>query len=387
MPQLIRARDEAPACLACDERKRRGFSEEVQARLFAIVERTTDYIAMSDAAGSMLYLNPAGRALLGLAPGEDISRMTLCEHSDQQVRDRLRDEAIPSAIRNGLWAGESRLRNHAGREIHVSQIIIAHRGNDGQIENLSTIVRDTTGEVKAAQALRASRDELRRLAGLLVTIQEDERRRISLDLHDGLGQSLSLIKLSIEGAATLLAAGATAEAGELLQQLMPRARDAVAEVRRVSTELRPWILDDLGIVRTLSWFFREFEAARGDITVEYAIDVAEHEVPVPLQITIFRILQEATNNIVKHAGANRARVRLDRVDDVLTLLIEDNGRGFNPDRIQRAEGRCRGLGLLGMKERASLSGGTYHLASSPEQGTRIQISWPCEQLPRGCGPA
>jgi len=257
----------------------------------------------------------------------------------------------------------------------------AQCGNDGEVENLSTIVRDITEQVKTAQALRESRDELQRLSGVLVTIQEDERRRISLDLHDGLGQSLSLIKLSIEGAVRLLAAGATAEVEESLRQLIPRVREAVAEVRRVSTELRPWILDDLGIVRTLSWFFREFEAARGDITVEQAINVAEHEVPAPLRITIFRILQETTNNIVKHAGANRVRVRLDRIDDVLTLLIEDNGCGFNPDRIPCAEGQCRGLGLLSMKERASLSGGTYQLASSPGQGTRIQISWPCGQLP------
>lgn len=198
-----------------------------------------------------------------------------------------------------------------------------------------------------------------------------------MDLHDGLGQSLSLIKLSIESAVRLLATGETAEAGESLQQLIPRVREALGEVRRVSTELRPWILDDLGIVRTLSWFFREFEAARGDITVEQAINVAEHEVPVPLQITIFRVLQEATNNILKHAGANRVRVRLDRIDDVISLLIEDNGCGFNPDCVRGVDGQCSGLGLLSMKERAAFSGGTYQISSSPGQGTRIQVWWPC----------
>ncbi len=364
-------------CIACHERQKRVFSEGMQARLLAIFEETTDYVGMTDAAGSMLYLNPAGRSLLGLAPGDDISGMRLCTHSDQDVKDRTWGVAIPSAIRNGVWTGESKLRDSTGREIHTSQLIIAHRGADGQVENLSTIHRDTTEQVRTAQALRESRDELRRLSGLLVTIQEDERRRIALDLHDGLGQSLSLIKLSMENVARLLDAKSIDEAGESLRQLIPKVKEALVEVRRVSTELRPSILDDLGILPTLSWFFREFEAACSTIAVEKAINIAEHEVPLPLQITLYRVLQEAISNIVKHAGADRVRVSLQCVDEVLHLQIEDNGCGFDPDSIQCVEGQRRGLGLLSMKERATFSGGIFHLASTPGQGTRIEVAWPC----------
>ena len=364
-------------CLACLEKERRELSEGMQARLLTILEKTTDYVAMTDAAGALIYLNPAGRALLGLGAQDDVSQMKLCQYSDQDVKDSIRGEAIPEAIRSGLWAGESRLRNMAGREIHASQVIIAHRGADGEVEHFSTILRDTTEQVRTAQALRESRDELQRLSGLLVTIQEDERRRIALDLHDGLGQSLSLIKMSLEKAVGLLAAGAAGAAGESLQQLIPRVKDALVEVRRVSTELRPSILDDLGILPTLSWFFREFEASCGEIAVEKAFNVAEHDVPVPLQITLYRIIQEATNNIVKHAGADRVRVSLDRVDEALHLRIEDNGRGFEPDSIRCTEGQARGLGLLSMKERASVSGGSYRIASAPGQGTCIEVSWPC----------
>jgi PAS domain S-box-containing protein len=366
-------------CLACKEKERREFSEGMQARLLAILEKTTDYVAMADAAGGMLYLNPAGRTLLGLGPEDDISRMnmSMCHYSEQEVEEKIRGEAIPSAIRSGLWTGESRLRDRDGREIHASQVIIAHPGADGQVKHFSTILRDTTEQVRTAQALRESSDERHRLSGLLVTIQEDERRRIALDLHDGLGQSLSLIKLSVENAARQLDAGTTDAAAESLQQLLPRIKQALAEVRRVSTELRPSILDDLGILPTLSWFFREFEAACDHIAVEKAFNVAEHEVPVPLQITLYRILQEALNNIVKHAGANRVRVSLDRIDEVLHLLIEDNGCGFDPDSIPYVEGDAKGLGLLSMKERASFSGGTFRIASASGQGTRIEVSWPC----------
>lgn len=364
-------------CLARDEKQKRVISEGMQARLLAILEGTTDYVAMTDAAGNMLYLNPAGRVVLGLGPTDDITGMKLCDNSDPVVRDRIWGEAVPTAIRNGLWTGETSLRDRTGHEIHVSQVIIAHRGKDGQVEYLSTILRDTTEKVRAAEALQESHEALLRLSGLLVTVQEDERQRIALDLHDGLGQSLSLIKLSLERVASLLSAGSTREASESLQQLIPRVKEALADVRRVSSELRPSILDDLGILPTLSWFFREFEAACSHIAVEKTFSIAEHEVPVPLQITLYRILQEAINNIAKHAGADRIRVSLSRVDEMLHLLIEDNGCGFNPDSIRCEEGQLRGLGLYSMKERATFSGGIYRLVSTPGQGTRIEVSWPC----------
>jgi PAS domain S-box-containing protein len=369
-------------CLACLEKERRVLSEGMQERLIAILEKTTDYVAMADAEGGILYLNPAGRALLGLGPEDDTSRMnmSMCHYSQQEVEEKIRGEALPAAIRSGLWRGESRLRDSEGREIHASQVIIAHRGKDGEVKHFSTIFRDTTEQMRTAQALRESRDELQRLSALLVTIQEDERQRIARDLHDGLGQSLSLIKLSAENAIRLLGTGAAGEASESLKQAISRIKDALVEVRRVATELRPSILDDLGILPTLSWFFREFEAACGHVVVEKAFNVAEHEVPVKLQITLFRILQEASNNIVKHACADRVRVSLDRIDDVLHLRIEDNGCGFDPGSMRCVEGQSRGLGLLSMKERASLSGGVYQLASVPGQGTRIEVTWRCEPL-------
>lgn len=256
---------------------------------------------------------------------------------------------------------------------------IAHERADGQLPKLFADAVDQG----TAQALREAREELRRLSGLLVSIQEDERRRIALDLHDGLGQSLSLIKLAIEQSAKLLDKGATTKANESLRQLTPRVEEALVELRRVSTELRPLMLDDLGLLPTLSWFFREFEAVCGGVVLEKTIDVAEHEVPVALHITLYRILQEAFHNIVKHAVADRVRVRLDRIDDALHLVIEDNGRGFDPATVKWVEGQTRGLGLLSMKERAALSGGSYHLNSAPGKGTCIQVLWPSGICPAG----
>ncbi|NTV96131.1 MAG: sensor histidine kinase [Thiobacillus sp.] len=232
---------------------------------------------------------------------------------------------------------------------------------------------------QAELALYESRKELRRLAGLLCTIQEDEKRRIALDLHDGLGQTLTLIKLSMENILHLAESKASEAVVESLREVVPRIKDALAEVHRVAMELRPPMLDDLGVLPTLSWFLREYESACAGVTVDKAINIAEQDVPGPLKITLFRIVQEATSNIVKHAGATRVRISLNRCDEVLHMLIEDNGCGFEPAKVACSDNTGRGLGLLSLKERTSHSGGIHQLDSAPGQGTRHQFWWPCEQ--------
>ncbi|MBS4095531.1 MAG: sensor histidine kinase [Sulfuricella sp.] len=222
--------------------------------------------------------------------------------------------------------------------------------------------------------------EVRQLSAQLLAIQEYERQRIAVDLHDGLGQSLSLIRFSLEEASRLMASGTHGEAGDTLRRLIPRVKNAISEVRRISMNLRPSTLDDLGILATLSWFFREFEEACRGIIVEKHFYVAETDVPAPLKLTIYRLLQEAVNNIVKHAGANWIRVGLDKADDAIHLSIEDNGQGFDPVEAGQRSGFNKGLGLLTMKERAILSGGTYTLESAKGHGTRIRVYWPAERM-------
>lgn len=231
--------------------------------------------------------------------------------------------------------------------------------------------------VRAEEALRGTEAELRRLAAEHLNIQESERKRIAADLHDGLGQSLSLIRLAIDEAARQVGAGANTEALHSLQRLLPRVKDAMGEMRRISMDLRPSTLDDLGILPTLSWFFREFEASCRNIEVLKDFELQERDVPVPLKLAIFRIIQEAINNIVKHAKADQVVVSLRRVGDALQLCIEDDGLGFDPGEPAGRNGLTRGLGLRSMRERAELSGGEYDLRSVPGRGTRIFATWAC----------
>jgi signal transduction histidine kinase len=188
---------------------------------------------------------------------------------------------------------------------------------------------------------------------------------------------LTLIRLGLEECSALLAENSHAEAEEALQKLRLKLKDAFDELRRVAMDLRPSTLDDLGILATLSWFFREFENACHGIKIEKHLLVQESSIPVQLKISIFRILQEAICNIVKHANADHIRVSLMKTGDVLHLSIEDNGTGFDPIALDNYCPHGKGLGLVSMKERANISGGTYRIDSAISKGTRINVSWTC----------
>src|SRR5512146_1300680 len=306
------------------ETQKRAEAERVQSHLRTILDKTPAFSAMADRSGALFYLNPAGRALVGLAPEAPVSGLTLTGCQAPGSRARFAGEALAAAEREGVWSGDSVLLSSDGREIKAYLTLIAHGDARGQLEGYSLLARDMSDWVRTEEALRATQSELWRLSAQHLTIQESERRRIAADLHDGLGQTLSLVKLTIEEAARAVSKGGTDKAAATLERLSPTVKSALAELRRISMNLRPSTLDDLGILATLSWYFREFEAACPAIGLEREIQVAETEVPPLLRISIFRIVQEATGNALKHAYADRLAVRLTRDAEALQLTIEDN---------------------------------------------------------------
>jgi signal transduction histidine kinase len=164
----------------------------------------------------------------------------------------------------------------------------------------------------------------------------------------------------------------------MLKSIISMIQEAVGEVRRIEKTLRPPLLDNLGILPTINWFCREFQSVFENIRIEPDIAVSENDVPESLKIVIFRILQEALNNISKHSRADLVRLRLARTDNRIELLIADNGQGFALENVSSLAGSARGLGLASMKERAALSGGTCSIESAKGQGTTVRATWPCE---------
>ena len=358
------------------EEQKRAEAEKVQSHLRTILDKTPVFTAMADRSGALFYLNPAGRTLMGLQDGEALSGLTLLECQAPGARARVAEEALPGAERDGVWSGDSVLLSRDGGEIKSYLTLIAHRDEGGRLEGYCLLGRDMSEWVRTEEALRATQNELWRLSAQHLTIQESERRRIAVDLHDGLGQTLSLVKLSIEVAARSVSAGGSGKVAATLERLAPTVKSALGELRRISMNLRPSTLDDLGILATLSWYFREFEETCSNIRLEREINAVEADVPQMLKISIFRIVQEATNNALKHAKADRIKVCLRSAGGSLELSIEDNGQGFDPRTAASSPDFSHGLGLQSMKERAELSGGDYELNSAPGQGTRIRVRWP-----------
>jgi signal transduction histidine kinase len=154
-------------------------------------------------------------------------------------------------------------------------------------------------------------------------------------------------------------------------------KQTIDEVRRIMMDLRPTILDDLGILATISWFCREFQAVYSGIYVEQDIALKEEDISEPLKIIIYRILQEALNNVAKHSSADHVYVSLKKVENKIQLTIEDNGKGFDLKQVARNYdiSVLEGLGLISMRERAEHAGGILRIRTALGKGTSIIVSW------------
>jgi PAS domain S-box-containing protein len=240
---------------------------------------------------------------------------------------------------------------------------------------ISGIVADITKRHKAEEALRKSDKELRILSNQLLSAEEKERKRIARELHDGIGQALSAIKFSVENALLELREETNPIDLGALETVIPLTQKTIEEVRRIVKDLRPSILDDLGIIATIGWFCREFKNVYTGIRIETTIDIKEDEVPRRFKTIIYRILQEALNNVAKHSQANFVHLRLRKNATGMELSIHDNGRGFNLDQAMSLKTSRRGFGLASMRERAELSGARFEIDSTIGRGTTVRVLW------------
>ncbi|HQG31637.1 MAG TPA: ATP-binding protein, partial [Deltaproteobacteria bacterium] len=159
---------------------------------------------------------------------------------------------------------------------------------------------------------------------------------------------------------------------ERLRSNIALLKEAIIDVSRVSMDLRPSILDDLGLIATINWFLREYGKVYKDIKVEKDIRVEDSEIPQKIKIVVFRVLQESMNNIAAHSKASLVRIAMHKEGDALEFSVADNGRGFDLTDLQKS--RC-GLGIAGMRERVTFSQGRFCIESSRGKGTVIRITW------------
>jgi signal transduction histidine kinase len=240
-------------------------------------------------------------------------------------------------------------------------------------DNLELIVQQRTRELeKTLRELQESREGLKLLASQLLRAQEDERKRIAREMHDSIGSSLSAVKFCAENAAVQLEANHKVRAS--FKMLSRSIEQAIDESRRIITDLRPSLLDDLGIIATLGWFCRRCEGIYSGIKVKRDVRIEEAQVPENLKIIIFRIIQEAVNNSAKHSQAGEISLSLALEGEQIALRISDNGVGFDPAESPSKDSRAK-FGLTSMRERAELSGGKFEIKSARGAGTTISVFW------------
>ena len=235
--------------------------------------------------------------------------------------------------------------------------------------------REIVERMRTEEALRQSEKELRNLSSSLIEVQENERKRVGMELHDSIGQTLIALKIALERKL----AGTNSNKvlpDTSLETLISMVRKSTAELRRITMELRPAVLDQLGILATLQWLSEENQRLHPDIKIENQLDVQEHEIPNRLKIVIFRMTQEAFSNTLKHSGADLFSLSLRKFDNKLAFCIKDNGQGFDQVNVSSRSTFKGGLGLSSMKERVRITGGSLSVQSSPREGTVIQAIWP-----------
>jgi signal transduction histidine kinase len=229
--------------------------------------------------------------------------------------------------------------------------------------------RHADAEVVVRQHAEAAR---KKFLGQLVTAQEEERRRIARELHDQLGQQLTALKLGLQ---SLQDAPHGCSSG-LAQQLQDIVDGLGRAVHHLAWELRPTALDDLGLHTALLHYVERW-SEHSNIEVDFqSIGLESHRVPSHIETTIYRIVQEALTNVLKHAKAERVSLILERHNDHMLAIVEDDGCGFDAEAMMTSSHAERYLGLLGMQERAALVGGTLHLESAPGKGTTVFVRIP-----------
>jgi signal transduction histidine kinase len=269
---------------------------------------------------------------------------------------------------------ELKLRKKDGTSIECLVSASARKKSDGTILGYQGVIRDITENKRAEEELLRHQKHLRHLSSQLIEAQEKERKRISLELHDEMGQALTAIGLGLKEIEEKLPSDLYLTMEGILADMNSIIERASEQVSELSLDLRPSMLDDLGLIPTLRWYFNKI-GKRTNLEIKFESIHLDERLDPDLETVLYRISQEALNNIIKHADATNVMVRLERKQDSIALYIKDDGKGFDVQKtlMDQLKGR---IGLLGMQERASIMRGSLSIQSRKGHGTVILAEMP-----------
>ncbi len=349
------------------------------------------YLTLSPA-GTILEANLAVAGMLGVER-ETLINTYLGRYCAGEASCRLLSHLRRVSLSRRRQNCELVLRAEPGRELQARLESVPWRSDEGveafltsvmdiserkraeacQLDAKAALQHEIRERKRAQQQAATSQRQLRALSAKLLVAAEDERKRIAREIHDSIGSSLTAIKLFLSNA--LSHANEGLPVTEELQKTIALTVTTCCEVRRIMADLRPSVLDDFGILAAMRCFCREMLERHPTLDLNLKIDIEEDAVPEALKIVIFRILQEAFHNIHKYSKARSVQVCFGTVDHRIELRVMDDGVGFDLGSASNGSGRRR-MGLVGMKERAEFSGGSFAIRSHIGGGTSIHASWP-----------
>lgn len=382
--RVRRSSDLNTLALLQDNQSRKS-TEKIQQKQAQLLDLANDTIMIRSLQDIILFWNQGAERLYGWTKKEAVGKYvhsflkTVFPVPLKQIQEFL--------LKHGHWEGVLVHQTRDGRKIIVASRWSLDRDEQGKPSGYLEINNDITEQKRSERELQRAHNEmelrirertaqlseanarLRALSKRLITAHEEERLRISRELHDDLGQILTSISLDIQRAGRL---NRTARLKTLLDRLLSASQEARNRVRELSSLLRPRVLDDVGLKEAIQTSLAEF-AQRSGVETQVRIECHNEQISdSALSSNIYRILQEALTNISEHAKARKVSVVLKVERQRLTLKIQDNGIGFDLGRVKMD----RSFGLLGMKERATLLGGKFKLQSTPRKGTKIEASFP-----------
>ncbi len=347
-----------------EEKKRRQQAEEAlngeRRRLYDVLETLPVYVILLTKDYHVPFANRFFRERFGESQGRRcfdylFKRREPCENCETF---KVFEKDTPHQWH---WVGPD------GRNYEIHDFLFTDSDGSTMIMEMGI---DVTLQKRSEKELRKAHDQVRFFASQCLTAQETERKRIAGELHDSIAASIAATKLRIEKIEDDMKRG---QAGpEALEDPVLKLMEINNEVRRIMSDLRPGILDDLGIVPAMEWLCREYQKTYPHISVEKQIKISEEDVPDPIKTPIFRISQEAMNNIAKYSHASLVNVSIRKEDSKMLLAVKDNGKGFDRETVRK------GMGLSTMRERAELSGGSFEIESMKGTGTVIRASWPLD---------
>ena len=357
-----------------------------------LIEAMDEGLAILDKDGRITYVNKQFCDTLGLSRDEILGH-TPVDYVDKDNRSAL-ERHMAERARGGITTYVANLKGADERNFWVKispTLLVGKQGestgsfavvaNDVQQLNarIRTLAYDINYRKDTEQSLLESEHAKRMLAAQVMSAQEKERKRIASELHDGIGQTLSAIKFYVENAIRNLNERTIENSAQMFGNVIPKLQDAIEEIRRISMDLRPSLLDDIGTLATLSWFCRQFQAIYESMRIELRLDIEESAIPPPLKVAIFRIVQEAMNNCAKYSKANCIHISLSSSDKEIELAVEDDGQGFDYAEVcAKIKSMGGGMGLVSMRERAEFSGGMFSIESAAGKGTSMRVVWPLQ---------